>query len=106
MDERVRQAAPRFIDKTRTLVEFALSLAAASTVLRCLITIARHHYRWDAGPQPAASDEVRPGRSVAGASRWPWGRQVVCVAVIRPTCPDPQMLAVVEQWGERENRQV
>ena len=40
----------RFTDKTRTVVEFYLFLAAAITIIRRLITTARHHYRWDARP--------------------------------------------------------
>lgn len=40
----------RFTDKTRTVVEFYLFLAAAITVIRRLITTARHHYRWETRP--------------------------------------------------------
>ena len=40
----------RVTDKTRVIVEFYLFFAAALTVIRRLITTARHHYRWDAMP--------------------------------------------------------
>ncbi len=40
----------RSTDKRQTVVEFFLFLAAALTVIRRLITTARHRYRWDTMP--------------------------------------------------------